>query len=77
MNITRITRSGVVAGLATGLAALAALASPANARSTRPERAVAFPRAFPAGPTWNTGGSPLTWSRLRGRVVIVDFWNFK
>ena len=30
---------------------------------------------FPAGLAWfNTGGRPLTWAELRGKVVVLEFW---
>ncbi|MDQ6693316.1 MAG: hypothetical protein M3014_02710 [Chloroflexota bacterium] len=32
---------------------------------------------FPGGLDWiNTGGAPLNWEMLRGKLVLLDFWTY-
>lgn len=58
--------------LAAGMAAMAALsATPAVAAGAA---APAQLRPLPASPRWNADG--LSWEALRGKVVIVDLWNW-
>lgn len=33
-------------------------------------------RPLPANPVWNAPAGGLSWEKLRGKVVIVDFWNW-
>ena len=45
---------------------------------TLPEELQATVRApdFPAGASWLNTARPLTWTDLRGKVVVLDFWTF-
>lgn len=59
---------------ATGLVAGAFAASAALAQSPAP--VPAQPRPLPAK-VWNAPKSGLGWDALKGKVVLIDFWNFK
>lgn len=61
----------LVAGLALGSGLCVA---PATAAKTGAP-ALTTPRALPGGPSWNQPAGGLSWEKLRGKVVIVDFWN--
>ena len=58
--------------LALGLLSLALLAGPALAKA--PDSNPASKRPLPAGPRWNSE-QPLSWDNLKGKVVLLDFWN--
>ena len=52
-----------------------ASASPSSEAPKKP--ALDVPRAIPAGPSWNLPPGGIDWARLKGKVVLVDFWNQK
>jgi DNA-binding beta-propeller fold protein YncE len=78
-----LLRRTLLTGILLGIAAAGALViiqGVGSARATKPERTYAgsYPAPeFPARLPWlNTGGRELTLESLRGKVVVLDFWNY-
>lgn len=65
-----------VLALASGLPVAPATAAGSGSGSRSEKAALTEPRALPGGPSWNLPAGGLSWDKLRGKVVIVDLWNW-